>query len=151
MGIRTCESRMPTSDGSANVSAHMHVVLWLRQPDPRNEKPPPPHQTKLYSTIHGVGLSENGGPYIIILNPMLDCHYPYYNYCFLMFFGYTTSPWQISLLPSSENHPALAETDGCHSFPLQKGVVFLIGHRILEPPVYVKRLETDITAERARS
>ena len=30
MGIRTCESKMPTSDGSANVSAHMHVVLWLR-------------------------------------------------------------------------------------------------------------------------
>ena len=62
MGIGTSESKMPTSDGSANVSAHVHVVLWFRSPDPRNKKTPPPHQTKLYSTIHGVGLSENGIP-----------------------------------------------------------------------------------------
>ena len=32
--------------------------------------------------------------------------------------GYTISPWQISLLPSSANHSTLAEMNGCHSFPL---------------------------------
>ena len=92
-------------------------------------------------------MSENGLPYIIILNPLLDYHYPYYNCCVFECFlsiphhpskyhccqvAQITRPWQrwTDMLFFTE-----------HSFPLHKTCCFLIGHLILKPPVHVKRLE----------